>query len=133
VLSYPLMALGLGYLGEGLAEEALPPLERAVAIRDHKERHPGALGEAHFALARALKQVGRDAPRARALALAARAEHASDTPSQSSQRWLAQIDAWLAADARAATDDVLAATTSRAPAPSASSAPARPLSGPLPS
>jgi len=133
VLSYPLMALVLGYLGEGLAEEALPPLERAVAIRDHKERHPGALGEAHFALARALKQVGRDAPRARALALAARAEHASDTPSQSSQRWLAQIDAWLAADARAATDDVLAATTSRAPAPSASSAPARPLSGPLPS
>ena len=123
MLSYPLTALGLGYLGEGLAEEALPPLERAVAIRDRKEKHPASLGEVHFALARALNQAGREAPRARALALAARAEYASDTPSESNQRCLAQIDAWLAADARG---DALAAS-------SASSTPARPLSGTLPS
>jgi tetratricopeptide (TPR) repeat protein len=132
VLSYPLTALGLGYLGEGLVEEALAPLERSVAIRDRKEKHPANLGEVHFALARALKQVGREAPRARALALAARAEYASDASSESSQRWLAQIDAWLAADARDSADDAPAASSSRAPATGAST-PARPLSGTLPS
>jgi tRNA A-37 threonylcarbamoyl transferase component Bud32/tetratricopeptide (TPR) repeat protein len=131
VLSFPLTALGLGYLGEGMAEEAMPPLERAVAIRDRREKHPANLGEVHFALARALGQVGREAPRARALALAARAEYASDAPNESSQRWLAQIDAWLAADARAGADDSLAASARASAA--GTSAPARPLSGSLPS
>ena len=42
VLSYPLIALGLGYLGEGMAEEALPPLERAVRDPRPHEKHPGA-------------------------------------------------------------------------------------------
>jgi tetratricopeptide (TPR) repeat protein len=133
MLSYPLTALGLGYLGEGLAEEALAPLERAVGIRDRKERHPASLGEVHFALARALKQVGREAPRARALALAARAEYASDAPSESSRRWVTQIDAWLAADARDVADDAPAAARAPAPGASAPSTPARPLSGTLPS
>ena len=44
VLSYPLTALGLGYLGEGMIEEALPPLERAVVIRDRSEKHPAQPG-----------------------------------------------------------------------------------------
>ena len=99
-LSYPLMALGLGYLDGGMIEEALPPLERAVVIRDRSEKHLAYLAEAHFALARALKKAGRDAPRSRALALAARAEYAGDATNQSSANWLTQIDAWLAADAR---------------------------------
>jgi len=132
MLTYPLTALGLGYLGEGLAEEALAPLERAVQIRDRKEKRPAILGEIHFALARALELAGREAPRARALALAARAEYASDAPSEASQRWVAQIDAWLAADARAVAENALVAPASRAPAPGAIT-PARPLSGTLPS
>ncbi len=134
VLSYPLTALGLGYLGENMVEEALPTLERAVAIRDREEKHAASLGEVHFALARALKQVGREAPRARALALAARAEYASDALSEPSQRWVAQIDDWLAADVRAVADDAPATSASRAPAPGAGapSTPPRPLSGSLP-
>ncbi len=135
VLSYPLTALGVGYLGEGMVDEALPPLERAVAIRDRKEKHPASLGEVHFALARALKQAGREAPRARALALAARAEYASDARNESNQHWLAQIDTWLAADARDAADELLAASSSRSPVPGATTTTgaARPLSGSLPS
>jgi serine/threonine-protein kinase len=132
MLSYPLTALGLGYLGDGMADEALPPLERAVRIRDRDMKHAASLGEVHFALARALGQAGREAPRARALALAARAEYASDVPSEASQRWVAQIDAWLAADARAVAENAPVAPASRATAPGAIT-PARPLSGTLPS
>ncbi len=116
-LSYPLMALGLGYLGEGMIEEALPPLERAVVIRDRSEKHLTYLGEAHFALACVLKKASRDAPRARALALAARAEYAVDTANQSSARCLAQIDAWLAADARDSDDELAAGAEAPVPSP----------------
>ena len=117
-LSYPLVALGLGYLDEDMIEEALPPLERAVVIRDRSEKHLAYLGEAHFALARALKKAGRDGPRARALALAARAEYAGDATNPSSALRLTQIDAWLAADARDAGDPALDAG-SGSPIPSA--------------
>ncbi len=129
VLSYPLIALGLGYLGEGMVEEALSPLERAVAIRDRNEKRAASLGEVHFALACALKQAGRDVPRARALALAARAEYASDAPNDANQRQVARIDAWLAADAAArdAAQSLVAET-----ALGVAAAP-RSLSGALPS
>ena len=96
ILAYPLMALGLGYLGDGLAGRALPVLERAAVIRDAKEKKASCLGEVHFALARALRQLGRDLPRARALALQARQEYADDSPGPVTRRALVQIDAWLA-------------------------------------
>jgi tetratricopeptide (TPR) repeat protein len=67
--------------------EALPPLERAVAILEHHEADPGLLPEARFTLARALVQAGRDRARARALAAAARAQSPS---------LRADVDAWLA-------------------------------------
>jgi tetratricopeptide (TPR) repeat protein len=96
-LSYPLTALGLGYLGDGVAEQAVPILERAAEIRNAREKKPTYLGEVHFALARALHQSGRDLPRAAALAQRARVEYASDSPSPATTRALAQIDAWLSA------------------------------------
>ena len=95
VLAYPLTALGLGYLGEGMADRALPVLERAVAIRDKDEVRASSRAEAHFALARALGHAGRDPSRARDLAQRARAEFASDPPSPPTTRYIAQIEAWL--------------------------------------
>ena len=95
-LSYPLTALGLGYLGDGLPEQAVPILERAVEIRNAREKKPTYLGEVHFALARALRESGRDLPRAVGLAQRARVEYASDSPGPVTTRALAQIDAWLA-------------------------------------
>ncbi len=103
-LSYPLTALGLAYLGDGMAAQAIPILERAVEIRDAKEHKPTYLGEVHFALARALRLAGREPARARDLALRARTEYSSDSPSPVTERALAQIDAWLA-------DGILGAVT----------------------
>jgi tetratricopeptide (TPR) repeat protein len=119
VLSYPLTALGVGYLGDGLVDQALPVLERAVTIRDAKEKRAANLGEVHFALARALRVADRDLPRARALALAARAEYASDTPNDVHRRCIAEIDAWLGAD-----------TSARAAEPPAHAEPATAVSAP---
>ena len=98
LLSYPLTALGLAYLGDGLAALAVPILERAVKIRDDWESRASSLGEVHFALARALHQLGTDLPRARALALRARAEYTQDLPSPVTNGALGQVNAWLARD-----------------------------------
>jgi serine/threonine protein kinase/tetratricopeptide (TPR) repeat protein len=95
-VSYPLTALGLSNLGDGKGIEALPILEQAVAIRDREEIRLTSLGEAHFALARALHQTGQDIPRARALALRARSEYAEDSPSVLTRREITRINAWLA-------------------------------------
>jgi tetratricopeptide (TPR) repeat protein len=95
-ISYPLTALGLGYLGDNMGEQALPILERAVEIRQSTKNRSSYLGEVHFALARALRQVGRDSARARALALRARDEYAQELPSPATARALEQVAIWLA-------------------------------------
>jgi eukaryotic-like serine/threonine-protein kinase len=105
ILSYPLAALGLGYLGEGFLDEALPILERVVAIRDAKEIEPSRLGEVHFALARALHARGQDLSRARVLANRARTEYSTAMLSPATLRELAAIDAWLAIDGGAPPRD----------------------------
>jgi serine/threonine protein kinase/tetratricopeptide (TPR) repeat protein len=105
VVSYPLTALGVGYAREGMADQALPFLERAVAIRDDKENRPSSLGEVHFELARALRQAGRDVARAHALARRARDEYASDSTAPTVKAILAEIEAWLAEDAPALPGD----------------------------
>jgi eukaryotic-like serine/threonine-protein kinase len=118
-LSYPLTALGLGYLGDGMAEQALPILERAVEIRNAKENKPSCLGEVHFALARALRLAGREIPRARDLALCARTEYTSDSASPASKRALAQIDAWLADSGNGHVDGGVPGGSNRDSAPAA--------------
>ncbi len=95
-ISYPLTALGLGYLGDNMAEQALPILQRAAEIREGGKDRSSSLGEVHFALARALRQIGRDVARAKALALRARAEYAQELPSPATARALEQIAVWLA-------------------------------------
>jgi tetratricopeptide (TPR) repeat protein/predicted Ser/Thr protein kinase len=73
-LAFPLKGLGLTDLRAGRPRDALPPLERALALT---EGAPGAdpqeLAEIRWALARALRAVGREPTRARALAEAAAA------------------------------------------------------------
>ena len=95
-LSYPLAALGVAVLGLGRAGDALPLLERAAALRDTTATEPAHWGEVHFALARALRAVGKDLPRARALAEEAREEYTRAPPGPVVARELARIDAWLA-------------------------------------
>jgi hypothetical protein len=98
-LSYPLAGLGVALLGLGRAGDALPLLERAAAFRDTTAPEPAHWGEVHFALARALRTVGRDVPRARALAEEAREEYRRAPPGPVIARGLARIDAWLAESA----------------------------------
>ena len=97
-ISFPLMALATAHLDDGRPAEALPILERVVAIREAIA--PGAAldGEAHFGLARAIAGSGGDHGRARALAERARAEYQQAMQLPVTLRVLAQIEAWLAAN-----------------------------------
>jgi serine/threonine-protein kinase len=91
-----LVELGMGHLGDGMVDQALPILERAVKNREEKEREPSRLGEAHFALARALHSNGHDRERGRALARRAQTEYEQAVQSPATQRALVQISCWLA-------------------------------------
>src|SRR5262249_27763923 len=95
-VTYPLSCLGVSYMGVGRFAEAVPPLERAVRIREAKETLPAKLAHVHFALARALWGAGRDLPPA--LSRSGRAaRHYSPPPRhRPTQRDLPQIERWLA-------------------------------------
>jgi tetratricopeptide (TPR) repeat protein len=95
ILAYPLMVLGLGLLDDGMADEALPLLERAARIRDAGENEPALRGEVHFALARALRAVGQDRARSRALAGSAAAEYASAMHAPGVKQELERLQGWL--------------------------------------
>lgn len=70
--AYPLTGIGLGYLGENKPVAAVPPLERALAIRRTTREAPKRMGETLFALARALWDAGQDRTRSLSLAMEAR-------------------------------------------------------------
>ena len=67
-LAYALTGAGNSYLAEGNAASALPPLERALRIREAKETDPAKLSETRFAMARALWSSNRNRKLARDLA-----------------------------------------------------------------
>ncbi|HVR01347.1 MAG TPA: protein kinase [Polyangia bacterium] len=75
-LSYALTGLGIAYLGEGKADEAVAPLEEALRVRVAKQFDPERVGETRFALARALWSRPADRERARTLARQALADYA---------------------------------------------------------
>jgi tetratricopeptide (TPR) repeat protein len=89
--------LGLARLEGGRVAEALAPLERAVAIADaiHDTWNGDQPAQAHFALARALRALGKDEPRARSLAASARAFWVAWGPGRESE--IAEVDSFLAA------------------------------------
>jgi serine/threonine-protein kinase len=87
-LSEPLYFLGDLAMKRGKPGEAVPPLERALALHD-VATEPGV----KLFLADALWQIGKDRPRARALAEEARAtyERQGDrAPEEQATRWLAE-------------------------------------------
>jgi len=95
ILAYPLMALGLGYLNDDMAAEALPLLERAVRIRDAGETEPALRGESHFALARALRATGAPGKRAVALAQTALGEFSRALRAPGARREIVRLQEWL--------------------------------------
>jgi tetratricopeptide (TPR) repeat protein len=93
-VTYPQTGMGLAYLGEGHAADAVAPLEAALAVRLEKHLAPAVIGETRFALARALWPRASDRPRALALAKAAREDYRGDDAARGKRD---EIDAWLAA------------------------------------
>jgi tetratricopeptide (TPR) repeat protein/predicted Ser/Thr protein kinase len=95
-LAFPLKGLGLAHLRAGRPRDALPPLQRALAL---DEGAPGAdpqeRAEIRWALARALRAVGRDPARARALAEAAAAGYRGLGNDWKDR--VREIERWLAA------------------------------------
>jgi serine/threonine protein kinase/tetratricopeptide (TPR) repeat protein len=90
IVSFGQTGLGMAFLGEGRAEDAIAPLETAVASRVDNHLAPELIGESRFGLARALWARRAARPRALALAKQARADSTSDPKA------VAAIDAWLA-------------------------------------
>jgi eukaryotic-like serine/threonine-protein kinase len=95
-LAFPLKGLGLAHLRAGRPRDALPPLERALALN---EGAPGAdpqeRAEIRWALARALRAAGREPARARALAEAAAAGYRGLRADWKDR--VREIERWLAA------------------------------------
>jgi tetratricopeptide (TPR) repeat protein len=92
--AYGLVGEGLAFLGEDKPGKAVAPLAEALRIRVEKQVDPEHMGEARFALARALWFQPSEREKARALALKARADYAQV---KSAGPILAAIDAWLRA------------------------------------
>jgi tetratricopeptide (TPR) repeat protein len=74
-LALPLKGLGLAHLRRGQPRDAVPPLEQALALSLRAAVEPEELAEIRWALARALRMLGRDPVRARELATAALAAY----------------------------------------------------------
>jgi serine/threonine protein kinase/tetratricopeptide (TPR) repeat protein len=97
-LAYPLTALGVSLLEQGLADQAILALQRALAIREGGAPEAAALAETEFALARALDRDRRSTEHAVALAA-----HARETYRRggSETRRIQEIDAWISSRSRA--------------------------------
>lgn len=93
-----LLGKGLDLLGLGRASEALPPLERALSIREHGATRVDMLAEVRFAVARALRATGGDAVRAVSLATSAKEGVQPFAKAFGSfyAAMVRDIDAWLA-------------------------------------
>jgi eukaryotic-like serine/threonine-protein kinase len=95
-LSYGLTGLGVALIGQKRPDEAVAPLEQALATRVEKHLNADLVNGTRLALAKALWVRPEARARARGLAETARAELArSATPA--SRVALASVDAWLAA------------------------------------
>ena len=86
------MSIGQSRIEQGNAAGAVEILERAVAIRGSADGEPADVGDARFALARALVAAGHVTERAASLARQARQdfEHGQGARSR-----VAEVDRWL--------------------------------------
>jgi eukaryotic-like serine/threonine-protein kinase len=92
LLGYPLTGIGVSYLSEGKAAEAVEPLERALKIRETQEPELPKRAQTEFALARALWESNRGHGRARALAAAAKQDYAKSSAREEEL----EVETWLA-------------------------------------
>ena len=93
-LALPLKGAGLVRLRRGQPLDAVAPLERALALSTRAAGDPQELAEIRWALARALRALGRDPARSRELATAALAAYRG-LGSESADR-VTDITRWLA-------------------------------------
>jgi hypothetical protein len=89
--------MGQSLIALGRAAEAVPPLTRAMNLRERPDTLPEDRGETRFAMAQALWETGADRTRALRLASAGRDDYAKE-PGASAK--LAAVDKWLAAHRR---------------------------------
>jgi eukaryotic-like serine/threonine-protein kinase len=90
-VAYALTGIGISYLAEGKADDALAPLEHALKIREATEPEPSRRAETQFALARALWGSNRAHSRAEALADESRENYAKS----SAKDKVLEVEAWL--------------------------------------
>jgi tetratricopeptide (TPR) repeat protein/tRNA A-37 threonylcarbamoyl transferase component Bud32 len=99
--AFSVTGLGESYLAQHRPGEARPQLERAVRMREASDPDPGRLGEARFALARALWPEADERPRARHLAEQARADYRRQPGARAK---LDEITSWLSRHPDASAD-----------------------------
>jgi hypothetical protein len=95
LIPYPLVTIGVSHLGTNEPALAIPLLERAAHIRETNETPPAMLGEAHFALGRALADAGADLSHARELVERARREYEQAPRTPLVEKDLGDIQRWL--------------------------------------
>ncbi|HEU0029866.1 MAG TPA: serine/threonine-protein kinase [Kofleriaceae bacterium] len=93
IVGYILSNLGGVYWAQHRPAEAIPPLERALALREAQAGDAVELAGTRWALARALWDANRDRPRAVTLARAAR--DALAKADRRGEPTLAEVTAWL--------------------------------------
>jgi len=96
--SATLLSLGRAYLDLKRPAEAVAPLSRLIAGREHAHILPLQRAAGHFFLAQALWDSGGDSQRARQLATEARG--LVDAKDPANARFLKDVDAWLARHSR---------------------------------
>jgi eukaryotic-like serine/threonine-protein kinase len=91
--AFPIAGLAQVRLALHDPEGAAGYFEHALRLREGKEKDPVVLADTRFGLARALWEVGRDRPHARALARDARGAYTTPDTRKSRE----EVDVWLAA------------------------------------
>jgi len=93
IFAYALVPLGRSLIGTGQAAKAVPILDRAIGLATHKGPDHMLLGEARFALARALWESGQASDQSERIAEEARADFG--TVAAGAQRKTA-VEQWMA-------------------------------------
>jgi tetratricopeptide (TPR) repeat protein len=92
-LAYPLTTIGQALVLAARPNDAISELERALALRSREHVDPVLVAETRFALARALRDAGRDRPRAQELAEAALSTYR--TAGERTAEQTREVEAWL--------------------------------------
>jgi tetratricopeptide (TPR) repeat protein len=92
-LAYPLTGIGKVRVSQGRYAQAIPPLERAVELREQHPADAWERADSRFALAQAMAGAGKPRKRVDAVVDEARDDYEAAGPR--GQRGIAALDAWL--------------------------------------